>query len=54
MYAIRSYYALGEVSRALGSTLNLDTVLTTIVDRAIQLSGADAGTIVDPRPYLNK
>src|SRR5262249_48551856 len=37
--------ALGEVSRALSSTLNLDTVLATIVSRAIQLSGTDAGTI---------
>ena len=37
--------ALGEVSRALSSTLNLDTVLATIVAHAIQLSGTDAGTI---------
>jgi two-component system, NtrC family, sensor kinase len=37
--------ALGEVSRALSSTLDLDTVLTTIVSRAIELSGTDAGTI---------
>jgi GAF domain-containing protein/anti-sigma regulatory factor (Ser/Thr protein kinase) len=37
--------ALGEVSRAISSTLDLDTVLTTIVSRAIELSGTDAGTI---------
>ena len=33
--------ALGEVSQALSSTLDLDTVLTTIVNRAVHLSGAD-------------
>jgi two-component system, NtrC family, sensor kinase len=37
--------ALGEVSRALSSTLDLETVLATIVSRAIQLSGTDGGTI---------
>src|SRR5262245_13591663 len=37
--------ALADVSRALSSTLDLDTVLTTIVGRAIELSGTDAGTI---------
>src|SRR5262249_44851712 len=42
--------ALGEVSRALSSTLDLDTVLATIVARAIQLSGTDAGTIWEYEP----
>ncbi len=37
--------ALGEVSKAVNSTLNLDTVLKTIVAKAVQLSGTDAGTI---------
>jgi HAMP domain-containing protein len=31
--------ALGEVSQAVNSTLDLETVLTTIVQRAVQLSG---------------
>jgi signal transduction histidine kinase len=35
--------ALEEVGRAVSSTLDLETVLTTIVSRAVQLSGADAG-----------
>jgi signal transduction histidine kinase len=37
--------ALGEVSQAVNSTLDLDTVLKTIVAKAVQLSGTDAGTI---------
>jgi signal transduction histidine kinase len=37
--------ALGEVSQAVNSTLDLETVLTTIVGRAVQLSRTDAGTI---------
>jgi len=37
--------ALGEVSQAVNSTLNLETVLTTIVGRAVELSRTDAGTI---------
>jgi len=37
--------ALGEVSRAVNSTLDLETVLTTIVARAVELSGTDAGAI---------
>lgn len=37
--------ALGEVSQAVNSTLDLDTVLKTIVAKAVQLSNADAGTI---------
>ena len=37
--------ALGEVSQAVNSTLDLETVLTTIVSRAVQLSRTDAGTI---------
>ena len=37
--------ALGEVSQAVNSTLDLDTVLKTIVAKAVQLSGTDAGSI---------
>ncbi|WP_192256491.1 GAF domain-containing protein [Mesorhizobium caraganae] len=37
--------ALGEVSKAVNSTLDLDTVLKTIVAKAVQLSKTDAGTI---------
>jgi signal transduction histidine kinase len=37
--------ALGEVSRAVNSTLDLETVLSTIVAKAVQLSNTDAGVI---------
>jgi signal transduction histidine kinase len=37
--------ALGEVSQAVNSTIDLETVLTTIVAKAVELSGADAGEI---------
>src|SRR5262249_759873 len=37
--------ALGEVSQAVNSTLDLETVLTTIVGRAVQLSHTDTGAI---------
>jgi signal transduction histidine kinase/putative methionine-R-sulfoxide reductase with GAF domain len=37
--------ALGEVSRAVNSTLDLQTVLATIVAKAVQLSGTEAGAI---------
>src|SRR5262245_50887974 len=39
--------ALGQVSQALSSTLELETVLTTIVQRAIELSGADGGSVYE-------
>jgi two-component system, NtrC family, sensor kinase len=39
--------ALGQVSQALSSTLDLATVLTTIVGRAIELSGADGGSVYE-------
>ena len=35
--------ALGDVSQAVNSTLDLATVLSTIVSRAVQLSGTEAG-----------
>jgi signal transduction histidine kinase/CheY-like chemotaxis protein len=37
--------ALGEVSQAVNSTLDLETVLSTIVAKAVELSGTDAGEI---------
>jgi GAF domain-containing protein/CheY-like chemotaxis protein len=37
--------ALGEVSQAVNSTVDLETVLTTIVAKATQLSNTDAGAI---------
>jgi len=37
--------ALGEVSQAVNSTLDLETVLETIVTKAAQLSNTDAGAI---------
>jgi signal transduction histidine kinase len=37
--------ALGEVSQAVNSTVNLETVLSTIVAKATQLSGTEAGAI---------
>ena len=42
----RDLTALGEVGRAVSSTLDLKTVLKTIVERAVELSGTDAGSIL--------
>ena len=39
--------ALGEVGRAVSSTLDLETVLTTIVSRAVQLAELEAGAIYE-------
>ncbi len=39
--------ALGEVGHAVGSSLDLDTVLKTIISHALQLSGTQAGMISD-------
>src|SRR4029453_9149433 len=39
--------ALGEVGRAVSSTLDLETVLSTIVSRAIQLSGTEGGSVYE-------
>jgi signal transduction histidine kinase len=39
--------ALGEVGRAVSSTLDLETVLNTIVARAVQLSAANGGVIYE-------
>ena len=39
--------ALGEVGQAISSTLDLETVLKTIVSRAVQLAGLDGGWIYE-------
>ena len=39
--------ALGEVGRAISSTLDLETVLTSIVSRAVELSGLDGGVVFE-------
>src|SRR5439155_17136293 len=41
----RDLTALSEVGRAVSSTLDLKVVLKTIVERAVELSGTDAGSI---------
>ena len=41
--SVEQLTALGDVGRAVSSSLDLDTVLTTIVGRAVQLSGTDGG-----------
>jgi len=43
--SVNELRALGEVSRAVNSTLELQTVLDTIVAKAVQLSGTEAGAI---------
>src|SRR5437773_4925196 len=40
-------WALGEVGQAVSSTLDLQTVLSTIVGRAVQLCGTDCGIIYE-------
>ena len=43
--SVEELRALGEVSQAVNSTLDLETVLSTIVAKAVQLSNTDAGVI---------
>ncbi|HEX6979545.1 MAG TPA: ATP-binding protein, partial [Alphaproteobacteria bacterium] len=43
--SVEELRALGEVSRAVNSTVDLKTVLTTIVAKAVQLSDTEAGAI---------
>ena len=45
--SVEQLTALGEVGRAVSSSLDLDTVLSTIVGRAVQLSRTDGGTIFE-------
>ena len=43
--SVEELRALGEVSQAVNSTLDVETVLSTIVANAVQLSGTEAGAI---------
>jgi signal transduction histidine kinase len=43
--SVEELKALGDVSQAVNSTLDLETVLTTIVAKAVELSGTEAGAI---------
>jgi signal transduction histidine kinase len=43
--SVEQLTALGEVGRAVVSTLDLEAVLTTIVSRAVELSGLDGGIV---------
>ena len=43
--SVEELRALGEVSQAVNSTIDLQTVLSTIIFKAVQLSGTEAGTI---------
>ena len=43
--SVEELRALGETSQAVNSTLDLETVLNTIVTKAVQLSGTEAGAI---------
>jgi signal transduction histidine kinase/HAMP domain-containing protein len=45
--SVEELKALGEVSQAVSSTLDLETVLTSIVRHAVQLSKTDAGAIYE-------
>jgi signal transduction histidine kinase/CheY-like chemotaxis protein/HPt (histidine-containing phosphotransfer) domain-containing protein len=45
--SVEELKALGEVSQVVSSTLELETVLTSIVRHAVQLSKTDAGTIYE-------
>jgi signal transduction histidine kinase len=45
--SVEELKALGEVGRAVSSTLDLETVLNTIVTRAVQLSNANGGLIYE-------
>jgi len=45
--SVQELQALEEISRAINSTLDLQTMLITIVSYAAQLSGADAGIVYE-------
>ncbi len=46
-HSVDQLTALAEVGRAVSSTLDLETVLTTIVSRAVELSGLDGGVVFE-------
>jgi signal transduction histidine kinase/HAMP domain-containing protein len=43
--SVEELRALGDVSQAVNSTIDLQMVLSTIISKAVELSGTDAGTI---------
>ena len=45
--SVEELKALGEVGQAVSCTLDLQTVLSTIIGRAVQLSGTDCGIIYE-------
>ena len=45
--SVEELQTLGEVAQAVSSTLDLETVLTTIVARAVRLAGANGGVIYE-------
>jgi signal transduction histidine kinase len=45
--SVEELRALGDVSQAVNSTIDLQTVLSTIISKAVQLSRTDAGTIFE-------
>src|SRR5262249_57824023 len=47
MESVEELKALGEVGQAVSSSLELETVLETIVSRAVDLSGTDCGVIYE-------
>ena len=47
MESVEEMKALGEVGQAVSSSLDLETVLETIVSRAVDLSGTDCGVIYE-------
>ncbi|HEY7542717.1 MAG TPA: GAF domain-containing protein, partial [Methylomirabilota bacterium] len=46
-HSVEELQALGEVSQAVSSTLELETVLATIVSRAVQMSGSYEGIVYE-------
>ena len=45
--SVEELRALGKVSQTVNSTLDLQTVLTTVVSHAVQLSGTDGGAVYE-------
>jgi signal transduction histidine kinase/CheY-like chemotaxis protein len=52
--SVEELRALGEVTQAVNSTLDLATVLSTIVAKAVQLSSTDAGSIYAADPATHE
>ena len=45
--SVKQLTALGEVGQAISSSLDMETVLKTIVSRAVQLTGLDSGSMYE-------